>query len=142
MREIRFRGKRIDNGEWLYGHLHTIDTLGKGYTGKAIQVQHWKERPFSVQVHPETVGQYTGRITYDETLIYRGDKLQFVTFNHDGTDNGIQTGYVEWDDEAAAYVVVDEKDSDKEYWLYLVLANDDGVRVIGNRWDQEGRVET
>lgn len=88
------------------------------------------------EVDPSTVGQYTGRMTFDDKTVFRGDKLQFVTFNHDGSDNGIQTGYVEWDESISAFVVVDADDGDKSYWLYLVFENDDSVEIIGNRWEE------
>jgi len=136
MREIRVRAKCIEEGEhrgqWITGFgVHIFE-------GDEVEAQLYTTEGV-IAVDPATVGQYTGRTTYDETPIYRGDKLQFVTFNYDGSDNGIQTGYVEWSEENATYVVVDE-DREKEYWMYLVLGNDDGVEVIGNRWDTpEGR---
>jgi len=49
-REILFRGKRIDNGEWVYG-----DLMQKPSGQKYIHTSPcWNE------VIPETVGQYTG----------------------------------------------------------------------------------
>lgn len=31
MRIIKFRGKRIDNNEWVYGYYYKCDWLEKGY---------------------------------------------------------------------------------------------------------------
>ena len=54
MREILFRGKRIDSGEWVYGTMYKI----------AIDINPFiltaGKSGCSYQVDEETVGQYTG----------------------------------------------------------------------------------
>lgn len=62
MREIKFRGKRIDNGEWVYGDLS--QTKHK----KFIDNDYDRARVF-----PETVGQYTGLRDKNGREIYEGD---------------------------------------------------------------------
>lgn len=58
MREIKFRGKRIDNGEWVYGSYHCTNT--DGYLRYFILPEKdWKYN-FEYEVDPETIGQYTG----------------------------------------------------------------------------------
>ncbi len=56
MREILFRGKRIDNGEWVEG---SFVNLWKAHYRKHDNLITDKNA-FSYGVDPSTVGQYTG----------------------------------------------------------------------------------
>ena len=59
MREIKFRGKRIDNGEFVYGLLCRTFIAGNLENGYGIQVADEFEM-VAYEVDPETVGQFTG----------------------------------------------------------------------------------
>ena len=77
MREIKFCGKRVDNGEWIYGDLvHTSYlvyikdmqdkyTNTRGIDGNKVDVR-------CVEVIPETVGEYTGQKDKNDAEIYEG----------------------------------------------------------------------
>lgn len=69
MREIKFRGKRVDNGEWIEGDLLRMN----GHT--FIFPNPAPEGIDKYKVDPETVGQFTGLKDKDGKEIYEGDKL-------------------------------------------------------------------
>ena len=71
MREILFRGKRIDDGAWVYGYLV------RHKSGKLVYIYSAKENWFDVHmVIPETVGQFTG-LTAHGKKIFEGDILEW-----------------------------------------------------------------
>lgn len=66
-REIKFRGKRLDNGEWVYGDFcHKFGEYGKLFPYISTELS-------SERIAPATLGQYTGRIDCNEVEIYEGD---------------------------------------------------------------------
>ena len=143
MREYLFRGKRLDNGEWVEGDLSQDRDLGTAYIqgydyycdGGGLQ-----REPFGFEVDPETVGQFTGGVEFshneeDETLgrnIFEGDIVQISSGYSKSTGNFLLI----WNEEISGFSWKHLSGKQKFFDEEIV-----GMKVIGNRWDNPELLE-
>jgi uncharacterized phage protein (TIGR01671 family) len=146
MRDILFRGKRVDNGKWVEGYYTELPcgSLGatifsnddelvcedtKSYIIKVFTKQHTNysnSNPLQViecekhEVIPETVGQFTGLCDKNGRKIFEGDIVE--------SPNGTQ-GFIEWQNAECAFLVDIGDD-----WQTM---DDCPYEVIGNKYDNK-----
>lgn len=123
MREILFKAKRIDNGEWTYGYLYGI------WERKYILWGMTNNVPDMTEVDPSTICQCTGLKHFFEKDIVKRTDL------HKVGDPSI--GIIEYDVENTEFVIhwIDkEKYSPMYPWK-------DKIKVIGNIFDNPELLE-
>ena len=136
MREILFRGKRIDNGKWAFG----LPTTRRPDVQEvdAIDTGDYFDNEFGVlvrqieKVDPETIGQYTGLEDKNCVGIFEGDILRYIKNNRDIDRVPFK---VIWDNEYARWAWQDKtKDS-----LYPSITTN--CEILGNVFDNPELLE-
>lgn len=120
MREILFRGKRTNNGEWIKGSLCTTIPLDEDF----YTVSYFDFEGYYIEekVIPETVGQFTGLTDSNGKKIFEGDIVQA----HFRTNHSKQIFRVTFDDGMFIF---------NNRYVKLPVREIYGIKVIGNIHD-------
>lgn len=130
MRPIKFRGRRLDNREWIYGSL----VIFHDWEGNR-RVQIVNDAGCIYEVNSATVGQYWRRINGKE--LFEGDIFRFKV----GDEYIVRT--VRYSEEQAAFCIINPSQLKYERWTEIEQTPDASwwqkfvkdIEIIGNIHD-------
>jgi uncharacterized phage protein (TIGR01671 family) len=132
MRPIKFRGKRKDNGEWIYGDLCNY--------GKKIYIFDNSLSPIFLSkfilIESKTVGQFTGLFDKNNKEIYEGDiVLCNGKLSKEKEIKEKRKGQFIWSDLSRGFdVVLLNQDNEWEHYVSMNFCPDK-LEVIGNIYE-------
>lgn len=143
MREILFRGKSMDNGEWVNGSLiHAGDYCCILEDEEKLHPHCWPYLDsecgtfdgYATPVDPFTVGQFTGLYDRNGKRIFEGDILRCCL------GDKIDIGVVQYDDRIAAFIVL-FTDGVLTFLDFFTAKVETWYEVIGNIHDNPELLE-
>ncbi len=120
--KIKFRGKRVDNGEWVYGYLlkgvRTYIVTKEQMSYAVVSTDYHASLGFT-EINPETLGMFIGIKDRNDVEVYAGDKIEAVSI----------IGVVEYDNAVASFIV---KWEDNQITRFQRVFDFNDINIVGN----------
>lgn len=134
-RPVKYRGISQESKEWVYGAAVTTE-LGAGRTWiGTVAYVHGSRNQYvtinSVEVDPETLGEFTGLLDRNGKEVFEGDIITGIIVRLSGDEKIF--GYIEYDNSSAKYVV--KFRSDRGWLLSKGLGYFHEIIVNGNIYE-------
>lgn len=141
IREILFRGKDIETGEWVEGGIFTSESKTKTEFARAFIVCGMVDfKGIMFEVSPKSVCQFTGIVDKDGLKIFENDVVRFENYCCVEKVTNIATGIVEFSD---AEFCVEQISGIDRGWMNSFYGPDgkeflwNELEIIGNIFDRD-----
>lgn len=141
MREILFRGKRCDNGEWVYGAC----CPDAKYKDVICFIRYYDKKTMQMtEIDIETRGQFTGLCDKNGTKIFEGDIVRWENVDDYGEVHKSHNHEILFDDKYF-YSFVASRDYGRDVFTKIQFSFNDirknNIEVIGNIYDNPELLE-
>lgn len=143
MREILFRGKRIDNGEWVEGFLLKECNYHTCSWNLAIEYKTRRGGKYAyrvAEINPDTVGQFTGLTDKIGKKIFEGDIVRILgNQSVDDWKDVDYTALIAFLD--GGFCAIDGTVEEHGFRRYALARMDFSLEIIGNIHDNPELLE-